>query len=174
VDEPNRRRDQPALSEGNGVVAQFLNFIWEMSDGNGVQKTIALFLPVILPAMILVAAVFIVLFEHGLPWVGGASVVGVGATAFGIVRRQRRSKATVDEPRDQSGGAETTAHRDEHTDDHRGGTAERVNRIHDIRYQQANGDRDESRRDTGKEVGGNRSAPPNVHLLNTPDGDCAE
>jgi hypothetical protein len=101
-----RRRRSVAVSPGNGVVKQFLDFIQDMSDGNSVQKHIAVFVAVILPVLCLAASVGVVVVQHGSTlWVGGATFLSGGTAWIATVRRQHRAKATGDKPRNQSGDA---------------------------------------------------------------------
>jgi hypothetical protein len=98
-----RRRRSVAVSRGNGVVKQLLDFIREMSGGNPVQQRIAVFVAVVLSVLLvllLVASVYIVVMRPGsTPWVSGAMLLSGGTAWIDTVRRQHRSKATGDEPR---------------------------------------------------------------------------
>lgn len=103
---PQRRRSV-AVSQGNGVVKQFLDFIREMSGGTPVQRCIAVFVAVILPVLLVAAAVslvaasvYIVVMRPGSTlWVGGATFLSGGTAWIAAVRRQHRAKATGNEPR---------------------------------------------------------------------------
>jgi Flp pilus assembly protein TadB len=102
-----RRRRAVAVSPGNGVVKQVFDFIEDMSDGNLVQRCIAVFVAVILPVLLVAAlvgivavSVYIVVMRPGsVPLVGGAAFLSGGTAWIVGRRRQRRAKATGDEPR---------------------------------------------------------------------------
>ncbi|HEY3609959.1 MAG TPA: hypothetical protein VGL06_20845 [Pseudonocardiaceae bacterium] len=97
---PARRRSV-TLSQGNGIVEQAFDFIREMSAGNGVQRAIAVFLAVILPVMFLATMIFIDVTQHASPLlVAGATLLSGTTTAAVVARKQRRSKAAPDQPRD--------------------------------------------------------------------------
>jgi hypothetical protein len=95
-----RRRRAVAVSPGNGVVKQFLDFIQEMSAGTPVQRCIAVFVAVVLPVLFMAASVYIVMMRPGSTlWVGGATFLSGGTAWIASRWRQRRAKATGDEPR---------------------------------------------------------------------------
>jgi len=95
-----RRRRSVAVSPGNGVVKQFLDFIQEMSAGAPVQRCIAVFVAVVLPVLFMAASVYIVVMRPGSTLLaGGASILGGGTMLIANRWRQHRAKAAGDEPR---------------------------------------------------------------------------
>jgi hypothetical protein len=96
-------RSDPELSEGSGIVAQFLKFIENMCPNEKVKQVVALLMVVTLLVIVLtfaVAAVIVVARGTSPFFLGGASVISAGTTWLVGRRRDRRSPPSEEEPRD--------------------------------------------------------------------------